>query len=104
MQSGTLETRYMEVRFIRGRTNMGVNINLNNIKRRCGLFFYTLFFGGITWGFYLASVPDITDLIESRSIVYFFLGIILSVIDVSGRLLFGFSYGLRSLYKKHAAT
>jgi hypothetical protein len=64
----------MEVRFIRGRTNMGVNINLNNIKRRCGLFFYTLFFGGITWGFYLASVPDITDLIESRSIVYFFWG------------------------------
>ncbi|RTN22357.1 DUF1240 domain-containing protein [Enterobacter quasimori] len=53
---------------------MGVNINLNNIKRRCGLFLGAFFWGGMTWGFYLASVPDITDLIESRSIVYFFWG------------------------------
>ncbi|CAH5946797.1 DUF1240 domain-containing protein [Citrobacter koseri] len=53
---------------------MNFNINLENIKKRCGLLLGIFVFGGVTWGFYLASVPDITDLIESRSIVYFFWG------------------------------
>ncbi len=53
---------------------MNIKLNLENIKKRCGLFLGVFFFGGGTWGFYLASVPDITDLIESRSIVYFFWG------------------------------
>ena len=51
-----------------------MNINLESIKKRCCLFLFMLFVGGISWGFYYASVPDITDLIESRSIVYFFWG------------------------------
>ncbi|MEA3669172.1 DUF1240 domain-containing protein [Enterobacter hormaechei] len=53
---------------------MSVNINLNKIKRRCFLFFCIFFFGIFAWGFYWASVPDITDIIESRSIIYFFWG------------------------------
>ncbi|MEY7821370.1 DUF1240 domain-containing protein [Enterobacter cloacae] len=64
----------MAVRFILGRTNMGVNINLDKIKKRGGCFLCLILFSGITWGFYAASVPDITDLIESRSIIYFFWG------------------------------
>ncbi|MCU6302339.1 DUF1240 domain-containing protein [Enterobacter cloacae] len=53
---------------------MGVNINLDKIKKRGGCFLCLILFSGITWGFYAASVPDITDLIESRSIIYFFWG------------------------------
>ncbi|MEA5225958.1 DUF1240 domain-containing protein [Enterobacter cloacae] len=53
---------------------MSISINLNNIKRRCTLFFCMFFFSAVTWCFYDASVPDITDLFESRSIVYFFWG------------------------------
>lgn len=53
---------------------MGIKINFENTKKRCGLLFCVFFFGGITWGFYEASVPDLTDLIESRSIIYFFWG------------------------------
>ncbi|MEA3873495.1 MULTISPECIES: DUF1240 domain-containing protein [Enterobacter] len=50
---------------------MSISINMDNIKRRCVLFFCMIFFSVVTWCFYDASVPDITDLTESRSIVYF---------------------------------
>lgn len=74
MQSGTPSGWGTEVPYMAEFINMNFNINLENIKKRCCLFLFMLFVGGISWGFYYASVPDITDLIESGSIVYFFWG------------------------------
>ena len=53
---------------------MSVNINLDKIKKRCGCFFCLILFSVITWGCYEASVPTVTDLIQSRSIVCFLWG------------------------------
>lgn len=74
--------------------DMNVNINLENLKKRCSLFLCMFFFGGMTWGFYIASVPDLTDLVESRSIVYFFWGsfCMLFMVPVMGCLALGIAY------------
>ena len=94
----------MVVHFTGRITDMSVNINLNKIKRRCFLFFCIFFFGIFSWGFYWASVPDITDIIESRSIIYFFLGFFYYVVCFPGCLLFRFGYCLYDFYEKHGAT
>ena len=74
--------------------DMNVNINLENLKKRCSLFLRMFFFGGMTWGFYIASLPDLTDLVESRSIVYFFWGsfCMLFMVPVMGCLALGIAY------------
>ncbi|MDH1127098.1 DUF1240 domain-containing protein [Enterobacter cloacae] len=53
---------------------MSVNMNLDKIKTRCGCFFCLILFSVITWGCYEASVPAVTELIQSRSIVCFLWG------------------------------
>ncbi|ETX61431.1 MULTISPECIES: DUF1240 domain-containing protein [Citrobacter] len=74
--------------------DMKHNINLVNIKKRCNLFLCIFIFGGGTWVEYIASVPDLTDLIESRSIVYFFWGsfCMFFMIPVTGCFTLGTAY------------
>lgn len=74
MQSGICIAWAMTLCYTLGVINMSIKINFDKIKLRCQLFFSVSFFGCIAWGFYEASVPDITDLLTSRSIVYFFWG------------------------------
>ena len=103
-QSGTIDARYMKAHFSSGITDMNLSINLNKIKRRCFLFFCIFFYGAFAWGFYWASVPDIIDIIESRSIIYFFLGFFLYVVCFPGSLLLCFSYCLYDIFEEHGAT
>lgn len=64
------------------------------ILRKGAACFFVCSFLGETWGFYIASVPDLTDLVESRSIVYFFWGsfCMLFMVPVMGCLALGIAY------------
>ncbi|KFC04441.1 hypothetical protein GTGU_03163 [Trabulsiella guamensis ATCC 49490] len=45
---------------------------LENVKKRCGLLLAIACYIGFAWIVYDASIPAIIDLVESRSIIYFF--------------------------------
>ena len=74
---------------------MGVTANFEVIKRR-KLLLVVAECCGIVWLMYFASMPAITDLIESRSIVYYFWGCFIVLLSVPGfcYLVFVFAFAI----------
>ena len=61
---------------------MGVNINFGNIKKRCFVLSAIAFYCGLTWLAYGVSIHGIIDLIESRSIIYYFWACFIGILFV----------------------
>ncbi len=104
-QSGTIDARYMKVYFTGGITDMGVTINIDNLKKRCFLLLVIVFYCGLAWLAYYVSIQALTDLIESRSIFIYFWGLSLSfILYHPGSLLFCICIYFCILYKKPSGT
>lgn len=85
--------RYMNAHSTLGVTDMGVTGNLDVIKR-CKLFLVVTECCGIVWLMYHVSMPDITNLIESRSIVYYFWGCFIVILSVPGFCYLAFVFAI----------
>ena len=82
----------MDVHLTGGIADMGVTIDVDNLKKRCFLLLVIVFCCGFAWLAYYISIQDITDLIESRSIVYFFWGAFISVLCTPAFCYFAFVF------------
>ncbi len=82
----------MKVYFTGGITDMGVTINIDNLKKRCFLLLVIVFCCGLAWLAYYVSIQALTDLIESRSIVYYFWGAFISMLSTPALCYFAFVF------------
>lgn len=87
---------YMNAHSTRGVTDMKVTVNIGLMKKRGMLLLGVALYSGIIWSMYCVSMPDITNLIESRSIVYYFWGCFIVILSVPGfcYLVFVFAFAI----------
>ncbi|HGG8932779.1 MULTISPECIES: DUF1240 domain-containing protein [Enterobacter cloacae complex] len=75
-----------------GINDMDVKISFDNIKKRCFLFLVITFYCGFIWLAYYTSMPDVIDLVESRSIVYYFWGSFIGMLFIPALCYFAFVF------------
>jgi hypothetical protein len=78
--------------FYWGVTDMDVTINLVNLKKRFFLLLVIAFYCGFAWLAYFVSMQSIIDLVESRSIVYYFWGCFIGMLFIPALCYFAFVF------------
>ncbi|HDR2756416.1 TPA: DUF1240 domain-containing protein [Enterobacter asburiae] len=71
---------------------MDVTINLVNLKKRFFLLLVIAFYCGFAWLAYFMSMQSIIDLVESRSIVYYFWGCFIGMLFIPALCYFAFVF------------